>query len=76
MLFFHSDTSAAKSKSRDGTTHSSIRCACIDILSLTRVFLDGNLRLVANNPVETNPENNHSHKIVHISSSRDDKSNL
>ena len=27
-------------------------------------------------PVETNPENTHSHKIAHISSSRDDKSYL
>ena len=28
------------------------------------------------NSVETNPENTHSHKIAHISASRDDKSNL
>ena len=27
-------------------------------------------------PVETNPENTHSHKIAHISASRYDKSNL
>ena len=27
-------------------------------------------------PVETNPENTNSHKVPHISSSRDDKSNL
>ena len=27
-------------------------------------------------PVKTNPENTHSHEIAHISSSRDDKSNL
>ena len=37
------------------------------------------LRSIANNqdqPVETNPENTHSHKIAHISSPKDDKSNL